>query len=389
MHCPHCLSQRTIKAGFLSSGSKRFICRSCNRRFSEITNTNHKMKGHWDSFENCCEVAQKCSSRGEFMRSFARAYAACIERGWIDAVCSHMVAKRAKEGAFCFDRCQELAKECTSKKEFREKHTSAYVACHRKGWIDQVCKHMVPMGHIHNRLVYSIFFHQTDEVYYGLTHNIDERLKGHREASSLVGKRIREGLDFTVTILDENMSQEDAANAERKLICDARKSGVPLLNRVAGGGVGSNKGKYTRESVLEIARRCKDRSEFLRISSAILPVIRRLKMEDEIEMLLPRSIKPNGYWNESTLTEEAKKHSILKEFMKQTAPYSIACKLGILEKITSHMQRRTPNGYWNYERCLELAKKVGSKPEFCKQKPAYISAHRHGFLSRIYAEMNW
>jgi len=386
--CPHCTSTKTICAGMLSSGrSAKYICRYCERTFSDLTKQGTVRRGHWDSLDTCQVEALKYDSRSDFSRGSRRAYAACLERGWLNKVCLHMRGLKTPDGTYTYERCEQKAALCSSKKEFRERFKGEYRAAHKNKIIERICTHMRPLGHIHSRLVYSIRFKEPEAIYVGITFNIKQRIRQHKKASSMVGEYLRK-FPYEVVIEKDYIPLDEAVEIEKKMILDLRLSGKIALNAIAGGGIGSNKSIFTKEIVIEIARKCRDRTEFLRIRDWT-PMIKKLGIAQEIEEILPRTIKPVRFWNKETLKEEAKKYKTLKEFMIQTSPYSIACKLGILEEITGHMRRRTPNGYWNYERCLELAKESGSKQEFFKKKPAYLSAHRHGSLFRLYSELGW
>lgn len=93
--------------------------------------------------------------------------------------------------------------------------------------------------------------------------------------------------------------------------------------------------------------------------------------------------KPNGYWTRETILEEAKKYSSLNEFTrKANGAYCAASKLGILDEIREilpfHFQA---SGYWTYERCFSESKKYKTKIEFHDgSSGAYVASVRNGWI---------
>ena len=97
--------------------------------------------GYW-SKDRCHEEALKYSHRRDFQRGCGSAYTAATRHGWLDEICSHMIATAKPSGYWSRERCFEEAKKYTSQIEFRTNSPGAYNALKKKGWLKDACAHM-------------------------------------------------------------------------------------------------------------------------------------------------------------------------------------------------------------------------------------------------------
>lgn len=98
--------------------------------------------GYWTK-ARCAAEALKFHSRFEFDRNFNSAYTAAQRRGWLDEICGHMSARLGPHGYWTKQRCTEESLKYSTRTEFARGAASAYQAARRKGWLDEVCAHMV------------------------------------------------------------------------------------------------------------------------------------------------------------------------------------------------------------------------------------------------------
>jgi hypothetical protein len=96
--------------------------------------------GYWTK-ENCRQEALKYKSKVEFGKKNLSAYSIAGRKGWIDEICKHMtkpqpIVKWTKE------ECQKESLKYNSRKKFAKGSSGAYSAALKKGWIDEVCSHM-------------------------------------------------------------------------------------------------------------------------------------------------------------------------------------------------------------------------------------------------------
>jgi len=91
------------------------------------------------TFEMVSCEALKYKSRWEFQNN-SKAYAAAKYRGWLDDVCSHMVHPKKEAGYWTIENCTNEAKLCSSVSEFRKKFPYGYKVICIKKWNDEVWK---------------------------------------------------------------------------------------------------------------------------------------------------------------------------------------------------------------------------------------------------------
>lgn len=101
--------------------------------------------------------------------------------------------------------------------------------------------------------------------------------------------------------------------------------------------------------------------------------------------------KPVGYWEvKENVIDEAKKFDTRSEFMRDSAvAYKYARINNWLEESCSHMREiLKPNGYWSDERLAEEALKYSSRKAFSKgSNSAYLTANRKGIMDKIASHM--
>ena len=79
---------------------------------------------------------KKYTKRVDFRNKSPKIYDAAISQRLLDKACSHMRGI-AKKNMWTKENCIAYAKQCSTKKEFRE-NNGAYFACRRNKWLDEV-----------------------------------------------------------------------------------------------------------------------------------------------------------------------------------------------------------------------------------------------------------
>lgn len=90
------------------------------------------------------KIAKQASSRKEFQKIANGAYQAALANNWMDEVCSHMIPKQKPAGYW--DNKETTfaeASKYSKMKDFERNSGSAYNACRRNGWVDEVRKAML------------------------------------------------------------------------------------------------------------------------------------------------------------------------------------------------------------------------------------------------------
>ena len=101
----------------------------------------HKPANYWNK-ERCAKVSKKYTSRKEFALAESSVYSTAARAGWLDEICDHMVRKLKPQGYWSEELCAIEAKKYTSRSEFMKNSGAAYTASWKKGWLDEICKHM-------------------------------------------------------------------------------------------------------------------------------------------------------------------------------------------------------------------------------------------------------
>ena len=90
--------------------------------------------GHYWTKERCAEEALKYNMKINLKKSCISAYSSAVRKGWLSEICSHMLdMDRLPRGYWTKDRCREEASKHPSRDVFRDKCRGAFNACERKG----------------------------------------------------------------------------------------------------------------------------------------------------------------------------------------------------------------------------------------------------------------
>ena len=101
---------------------------------------NPKPKNSW-TFENVKNEALNYETRSTFSKNSRSAYSTAQQNGWLDEVCSHMVAAPANK-KWTPDSIHKEALRYSTRSAFSKGSGGAYQKAYEKGWLDQVCSHM-------------------------------------------------------------------------------------------------------------------------------------------------------------------------------------------------------------------------------------------------------
>lgn len=222
-----------------------------------------KNNGYW-TIERCREEALKYDYLKDFKEKSKSAYTKTIEQKWSNYVCSHLISLKKKSGYWTKERCYDEALKYKTRTEYYMKSSGSYSAAKKNEWLDDVCAHMIPVGNIHKRLVYSYEF-SNNYVYIGITCNEERRNSEHLgEQNTTVYKFIK----LSNTLPDKKILSNgyvdalDAQNLEKFWVDEYLKNGWNILNIRKTGGLGGNVKKWTKENSRNVALQCKTRTEF-------------------------------------------------------------------------------------------------------------------------------
>ena len=95
------------------------------------------------TYESVKEEALKYKSRVEFIKNASGAHDYAYTRNIMDDVCSHMEYIQKPAGYWTKEKCQKIALKYNKRSTFKNEGTNAYKAAIRKGWLDDICSHMI------------------------------------------------------------------------------------------------------------------------------------------------------------------------------------------------------------------------------------------------------
>lgn len=205
-------------------------------------NAPHNSQFKWTK-EKCGIIALKYQYRKEFQNENKNAYYSAMHNGWLDEICKHMEYKKLPNCHWHnFENCKNEALKYETKTEFVRGSQHVYNIALKNGWIDDICKHMKPIGNRYNKCIYSYEF-PNNHVYVGLTYNIDSRQKDRdKDLTDTVTKYINETkLKPIRKQLTDYVFVDDAIKLEEEFLQKYLNEGWIGLNKRKTGGIGSRK----------------------------------------------------------------------------------------------------------------------------------------------------
>lgn len=338
--------------------------------------------------EKCAEEARKYKTRREFQKNSNSAYNVAWNNGWLDDYTWLEKRDSKPNGYWTRERCFDEAMKYQSRKEFQNSGTTAYHVARVHGWLDDYTwfkRRIVSDKPIY--LVYCYKDEDTNSVYVGLTNNVKERHKQHRDGIVVHGER-----KFDIVyryfhsigkeppepiILKKELLAKDAQIYEGYYVELFKNEGMNVLNLAKPGSLGAY-GKWDKESCEKEARKYKTRKGFRDKSSQAYTVARKNGWLDDYTWLERLSV----FLTRERCFDEAKKCKTRKEFQdKCGSAYRVALKNGWLDDYTWFVSPLKTTK-WTRDLCYDEAGKYKSRDEFCKNsKGAYAAAHKNGWMS--------
>lgn len=312
-----------------------------------MKNKDRKPNGYWTK-ERCFEKALTYSTIGEFRKSYDGAYTKARRKGWLKEICLHMILSQKPSGYWTKERCTKEASKYDTKKDFIKNNSSAYVISCKNRWIDDICFHMKILGSMVKRLIYAYEF-SDNYVYIGLTYDLEKRDSRHKkDKKSKVYKHIEAtGLTPVLKQRSELIDVERAKILEGEILMEYQALNWMILNKAKTGGIGGHL-KWTRGKCIKEALKYKTKKEFrLKNQSAYNSAIKN-KWLDDICSHMAELRSPNGYWTFENCQLEALKYKTKKEFRENNeSAYQISGEKDWLDKICIHMSPlKKPEGLW-------------------------------------------
>lgn len=338
----------------------------------------------WKNRNDCIIDALKYSIKSEWIKNSNAAYISALKNGWISDCCMHMIKPEIWNKKWTKETCIVEAKKYSTRNDFRKKSSGAYDAARDNNWLDEICLHMIVIGNLKRRCIYSYEF-SDNCVYVGLTYDIYKRnINRKSNENDQVTKHIKETqLEPILKQLTEYVSVDYASKLEEVYIQSYKMNGWNVLNRIKGGGIGGNSEMWTYNNCKEEALKFNYRNDFKKNSGSAYRISLKNKWLNEIcEHMSNKYVT----WSFEKCREAALNYNTKSDFRKNVgSAYSIAYNNKWLNDICQHMIiKKKPNSYWSKERCILEAEKYKTINEFRKKsKCAYVTIINSGWLSDI------
>jgi hypothetical protein len=99
------------------------------------------MTGKSRTIDECRDIAQQYDARVRFKKGNSAAYYYARGKGWLDDICSHMIPLQESR---TIEDCKIVAKKYITRIDFAKNDAKIYYYARHHGWLDDICEHMIP-----------------------------------------------------------------------------------------------------------------------------------------------------------------------------------------------------------------------------------------------------
>jgi hypothetical protein len=329
------------------------------------------------------DIAKNYSTKNEFKKNDYAAWQAAHKYGFFDEITKHMISPLIH---WTKEMVHTEALKYQNKRDFMGSSRNAYQAALHNGWLNDVTTHMTPLGNYKKRMIYAFEF-PDNSVYVGLTFDEKERQIGHSIKGTVFNYSKETSLIPTfVKITTEYIDSEEAQNLENCTISDYKQKGWKILNKAKAGGLGSCIRIWTLEKVMDEASKYKTLKEFTRNSPKAYEAAQDNGWLSNIRKILTSE---KIIWTKELAHQEALKYTFMNDFINNSPKaFGSAQHNGWLKDITQHMEKRYKD--WTKEELQNIANNYKTRTEFSKQEPtAYSAALRNKWLDDVTKHMEW
>jgi predicted GIY-YIG superfamily endonuclease len=341
------------------------------------------------TLELCREEALKYTYRTAFHKN-SPAYKAAYKKGWLDEICGHMVKPKPHNLKWTFEACEQEAKKYKFKKDFHANSSIAFQIASKNKWLKQICSHMTEIKKPHKYWTKEKCLEEA--LKYKHRNNFSDHSKSAYSAAQynnwiddICGHMSYQGSKmfrfvYSFTFTDGSIYFGLTNDFTRRII-DHKSDPFSKVNQHI---------KLTGEEPA---------------FALITPDALATEVAQEIEKQLIKEYTEKGFkvlnsdkgggiggselkWTKEACRLDALKYKTRGEYQKSLS-YSSAHKRRWLDDICGHMEViKKPNGFWNIERCTIEANKYSSKKEFREMSSvAYGAAFKYGWLNEISGHM--
>ena len=377
----------------------------------------------------------------QWLEEDKKTYAAAQRRGLLDDknITGHLIKAEGKPiSKWTKKAVLKDALLDDSRSAWKLRSPAAYRASRDRGYFEEAVSHMTLIGNKYKRCIYSIEIKGKNKIYIGLSQNFKTRMNTHLKSKRFKNYKKDQ---LIMTQLTEYIDREEAAQYEENLIIKKKEEGYELLNLDRGGGLGGMTLEWTKDKVLDSAKKEKHKVRwkenepgayaaamnggYLKEAVAHMEVLNpKGKWSNKKDVLADakkfkyrhdwqdssvgayEAAKNNGWfeeavahmtrpdmtqkWTKGAVKKEAKKYKFKSDFNNNAVgAYEAAKNKGWFDEVTAHMgNKKAIPIKWNKKAVLDDAKKYKKKSQWKKNSPgAYGASHKGGFYKEATSHM--
>jgi len=344
--------------------------------------------------EALLKSASKYNTVKDWRTKEPSAYSTAGQRKLLPELTAHM-HKQIVHGYWTEQRILDSAKNFDQISKWAAAESSAYSASKRLGIHKQATAHMTPVGNIRKRCIYVIKIKGTNLAYVGLTGNIKRRLRDHLKTKRFMELVAQYGASaISCDQISDYIPAEEAQNLEAQTCVDCLHDGLELLNKAPTGSLGGITIKWTKEAILNDAKRYKTVKGWIKGKTRSYAAASAMGIIDEAAVHMKRQIKKPGSWTKEEMIIRAGKFRQISEWFKNDqASYQAAQRYGFLNDpdVVGHFTKgEVVNRKWTKEAILTSALEFNNRAAWkANYGQAYKMAREYGFFEEAVSHMDF
>lgn len=231
-----------------------------------------KQRNYWNK-ENVFNESHKYTSRSEFRKGSYQAYWVALKNGWLNDM-GWLLPKKKNDGFWKIKENVILeSKKYKSISLFKKECNGGWASAIKNNWINEIREYYNQFieDNSNKYCIYAYLDECNRVAYIGLTSNKEQRhnthlsggFKGYISHSSVYDYYLNKDVEIPTPIyLEEKLTPKQAREREQYWY-DYYKNFLKykMLNRKKCGDLGGMIQKWTKESVFEVSKLCKSRTE--------------------------------------------------------------------------------------------------------------------------------
>ena len=356
----------------------------------KLTKKMHKeivANDYWNK-ETIKEIALKFKTTKEWYSNHMASYQAAQRRNLLSnkEITGHMKKIIGKPiTKWTAEKILIDAQRFKSKSQWKANSPQAYKGSKKLGIFEKAVKHMHLIGSKYNRCLYSIKVRRKKIIYIGLTYNFEDRIKAHLKTKRF--KKLSRS-NLIIKQLSNYIDKEKAAKLEIQTIKEFKFKGYILLNTHSGGGLGGSDLMWTKEKIIQSAKKFNHKMKWKESEPGAYASARKKKILNEVTSHM-KILNPKGKWTRKTVISDALKYSSRSQWMKQSSgAYESAKNNGWFDNAVKHMVRPDMTMKWTIEKIKIDALKFKTKKHWHNHSSgAYGAAKKKGIFEEVTQHM--